>query len=156
MYRLLVVLLAGFVVGSSVASANTCLENSTNLEIINELRYRLDTGTGGGQGSVSATFLCGSNATLSVNAVNLNTGETSGYKMSTGDWTTCRNTADLLTTKVGNKSLNGGVIFAVCVSNATLKKVLISPTVGVKEVESTSTGDWTTCRNTADKINAAL
>lgn len=131
---------------------NSCLENATNQDLLKELRFRLNSGGG----SLSASFLCGPNATVSVSTVNLSTGETGSYSLATGNWDTCNNLVALLNSKIGAAPINKSFIFAACVTNATLVKVLVSTEVGVKEAESIRTGNWDVCNDTAARINSAL
>lgn len=133
---------------SSSDSIVLCKQNKRILRKLNRLQ-----GGDGSSGSVSATFSCGGNAELIATGVSLTTGESSTYKVTTGNWNTCQKTASQLTKKFRGQTISGGIIFAVCASNANLKKVVISTDAGIKEFESVRTGNWTTCQNDAEEIN---
>ena len=138
------------------ADSGQCLRQASNDQLMNELSVRLRINPpASNEGSFTASATCAGNAEVVFEVISLQDGSAKHVNVSTGNWTTCQNTAGKINQKIGNINLSTNKIVAVCGGNAEVTKILLSAR-DAKVISVTATGNWTTCGTTADAINNAL
>lgn len=136
--------------------ANSCLENATNDELLNEIHYRLGSGNPDQEKNIIVTFTCDNNRRIDAVSTNIITGASSKDLTLMASWDKCEEIATYLNLKMGNRTIEGGVLFAICTNNRKVKKQFLTKSGELTILTSTLSPNWDACYRTANTINESI
>jgi hypothetical protein len=135
------------------AIANTCLQQASNYEILDELNRRLSGGSGGGGGEFAiASYTCSRYGDLEVTVVN-STSQATKVSVDVGNQVQCSDQAGVLNqyrTRIRELTIIG-----VCGRYGDLDRYSLLPNGSLKKIGSIDVGNQAQCIMQAKKMNSA-
>ena len=136
---------------SATTYANTCVEDATNQELMDEISRRLYIGDPGPGDDILISATCNSYQ-LELTNTNLNKGTETNLTMNVGTTSNCRSVADLVNSRLGSSPKDRGAVIAAC-NSYQLYRVLASTDGGLKQLKTKNLGTTSNCKREADRLN---
>lgn len=138
---------------SSFSQVNySCLTNSTNQQLLNEISRRMSSSPGlpPSQG-VLVNLVC-DGFRLNVSALNLDNGVETKLVLDTDGTLVCNEFEQAIGARLGNRSITQSKVFAVC-DSFRLQRVMVAADGVLKKLTIVETPGSLSCRTQAKQIN---
>jgi hypothetical protein len=124
------------------------LRDASSQQILDELAFRLRSGTPGG--GARASYICDNSNYLKISVVSP-TGSEATESVYIGNPTNCASQMQIL--NANRSRINGVTVASICDSSAYLKRFSITTAGALAELDSRYIGNITSCMNQAESLN---